>query len=490
MRKLLLATVAVLGASIGVASVADAQTASPAPGTVTVRLNGRFRFYAFAVSDRDVDNNAAGTATGTVNAAGYGTATGSNKQANYGFADYARLYPGFDGVAANGLKYGASLEIRQDNNSAAGGGAFGSVSQQNRSRGNLYLRREWGYLGTDQLGTIRLGSTDQPSSLYMTGNFENFNDGGLNGDVPAFQSGATQFTWPFADVGSYYTTTKAIYLSPQLFGFDMGVSFEPSTGNVAGAGGNGCGGSAYEGSNFVTSAGTFAPASGANGSGVSAPGCNRLSSSPVNSESARRRNTVDALLRYRGTFGGFGIAATAGYIGGSHVLDNQAGVAFNSDRTNGLAVRDNYDGLNIGDFGATITYAGFTIGGKYMFGRFNGQWNLVPKSLPDSEAALVGFSYTYGPVIVGAHYVYYKSSGDIGNAVLGRERTENGVGAGGTYSLAPGVSLFLSYLYSERKQNGFNFVTGQSVSAAAPQGNAFNNRVQAQVIALGTSFSW
>ena len=45
MRKLLLATVAALGASMGVATVADAQTASPDPGTVTVRLNGRFRFY-------------------------------------------------------------------------------------------------------------------------------------------------------------------------------------------------------------------------------------------------------------------------------------------------------------------------------------------------------------------------------------------------------------------------------------------------------------
>ena len=44
MRKLLLASVAALGASMGVAAVADAQTASPDPGTVTVRLNGRFRF--------------------------------------------------------------------------------------------------------------------------------------------------------------------------------------------------------------------------------------------------------------------------------------------------------------------------------------------------------------------------------------------------------------------------------------------------------------
>jgi len=111
MRKLLLAGVAVLGGWSCGAGVAGAQTftdtagqtASPAPGTVTVRLNDRFRFYAALVSDHSVDNNSSGTATGTVNAAtGQGTATGTNKQTNYTFGDFARLYPGFDGVAANG----------------------------------------------------------------------------------------------------------------------------------------------------------------------------------------------------------------------------------------------------------------------------------------------------------------------------------------------------------------------------------------------------
>lgn len=488
MRKLLLATVAALGASMGVATVADAQTASPAPGTVTVRLNGRFRFYGFIANDRDVDNNAAGTSTGTFNAAGVGTATGTNKQANYGFGEYARLYPGFDGVAANGLKYGASLEIRQDQSSGAGGGAFGGISQSNRSRAGLYFRREWGYLGTDQLGTIRLGNSDQPSSLYMTGNFENFNDGGLNGDVPGLLSQATAVTWPFADVGNYYATSKITYLSPQLFGFDFGVSFEPSTAGLSIN--NNCNGANPVGTNFVNSSGAFTAASGANGQSVSGPGCDRLSSSPSNAESGRRRNTVDALIRYRGTFGGFGVAATAGLIYGGHVLDNQTGVNFNNDPRVGT-VRYNYDGLSIGDFGVALSYAGFSVGGKYMFGRFNNQWSLAPKGLVDGEAILVGASYTIGPVIVGAHYLNYKSAGDLNNAVQGRIRREQGVAAGATYSVAPGVSLFLSYLYNERKQNGFNFLTGQGVVAGtAPGGNPFNNKVTSNLISIGTSFSW
>ena len=486
MRKLLLASVAALGASMGVATVAEAQ-AYPQPGTVTIRLNGRFRFYGGIVSDRDVNNNAAGSATGTVNAAGQGTLTGTNKQSSYMFGNYARLYPGFDGIAANGLKYGASLEIRQDNASGAGGGTYGSVSGQGQRRGELYFKRSWGYIGTDQLGTIRLGSTDQPSSLYMTGNFENFNDGGFNGDVGSMAAQVTQLTWPFADNGNYYTTTKAIYLSPQLYGFDFGVSFEPNTGNNSLL--DSCNNASNIGTNFVNSAGSFTTATGANGQPVAGPGCDRLSSSPVSAESGRRKNTVDALLRYRGTFGGFGIAATGGYIGGGHVLDN-SGVAFNNNAAIGNT-RPNYDGLNVGDFGVALTYGGLSVGGKYQFGRFNGAvGQLVPKGLPDGEAILAGFSYTTGPIIFGAHYLNYKSAGDVGNAFFGRQRKEQGVAAGATYSLAPGLSLFASYLYSDRKQNGYNFLTGQGVTTGNPGGNPYSNKITSQVFAVGTGFSW
>ncbi len=493
MRKLLLATVAALGASMGAATVADAQTGSPEPGTVTVRLNGRFRFWGGVVADRDVNNNAAGTPSGNFDANGNGIGTnssGTNKQSSYGFGNYARLYPGFDGVAANGLKYGASLEIRQDNGVGAGGGTYGSISGRNANRASLYFKREFGYIGTDQLGTIRLGTTDQPTSLYMTGNFENFNDGGFNGDIGGLAAQNTQLTWPFADVGSYYTTTKAIYLSPQLYGFDFGVSYEPNTGGAALLDACNTSNGGLSSTNFVNSAGVFTQAQGANAQGVSGPGCDRLSSSPVGGESARRKNTVDVLLRYRGTFGAFGIAATGAYVGGGHVLDN-SGTPFNNNPLAAGGARPNYDGLSVGDFGLAVTYGGFSVGGKYQFGRYNGQMGvLVPKGLPDSEAAIVGVSYTFGPAIIGAHYLYNRSAGDVNNAFFGRQRTEQGIAAGGTYSLAPGLSLFASYLYGERKQNGYNFITGQGVSGGSAAGNPYANKVSSQIFAVGTGFSW
>ena len=498
MRKLLLATVAVLGASVGVASIADAQTASPAPGTVTVRLNGRFRFYGLYASDQEANNNAVGpvpggaTATGAVGANGQGALTGTNKLAQYGFVDYIRLYPGFDGVAANGLKYGASIEIRQDQSSGAGSGQFGSISQTTRARGGLYVRREWGYLGTDQLGTVRLGSTDDPSSLYITGTFENFNSGGFNGDLSdAVIASPLQLTWPFADVSSLYATEKAIYLSPQLYGFDFGVSYEPSTAAVGGDE-SGCGAGSAVGVNFVNPAGTFVPANGANGQGVAGPGCDRLSSTPINQETGRRKNTLDALIRYRGSFGGFGIAATASWIRSSNVKDNQAGIPFNSNRAlpGAGGIRDQFEGLDVGDFGLAVTYAGFSIGGNAQYGRYNGSWGLSVPGVPSSVAYILGASYTIGPVIVGAQYLHYDSPGDLGNAILGRARQEQGVAYGGTYSLAPGVSIFFEGSWEQRKQNGYNFITGQGVSATAPGGNLFSNKVSSNLVALGTSFSW
>ena len=490
MRKLLLASSAVLSASLGLASVASAQAPAPAPGTISVRLNGLVRAYAAYVSDHGVDNNqsgyinAANTAQnglGTTNAAGQVTAlSGGNKQANYTFENYARLYPGFDGVAANGLKYGASLEIRQDQASGAGGGIYGSPSQQNRARAGLYFRREFGYLGTDQLGTVRVGSTDQATSLYITGTFENFDGGGLNGDIPGYASGAAQITWPFPDVGNLYTANKIVYLSPQFFGFDFGVSYEPSTANTNS--GNSCGTGAYEGATAVNAAGAISTtnpfATGATANGVSGAGCDRLASTATG-DYTRRRNTFDGLIRYRGTFGPVGVAATAAYMGSGRVLDSST-----PQRTL------QYDGLSVGDFGAALTAYGFSFGGHYTFGRFNNQYqSLLPNGADDSEAWLAGISYTTGPFVMGAHYLNYKYSSNVAASLAGRQRQDVGIAAGATYSLVPGVTLFASYVFQQARNNGVNLVTGQTIEQDANAGR-LHNKETSNVFGLGTSFRW
>jgi hypothetical protein len=484
MRKFLLASAPVLGLTAGLADTGFAQgldqtTAADAgqgqaPGTVTVRLNGRFRFYA-GINNNSFESaqyifNPTTGATAEVPRPGVAIPAGSSITRstvdNYGFSDYARLYPGFDGVAANGLKYGASLEIRQDNSAGAGGGTVGSISGQNRPRGALYLRREWGYIGTDTLGTLRLGSTDGPSGLLMTGSFENFNDGGWNGDVPFnFGTGNTEVTWPFADVGALYTTTKAVYLSPQFYGFDFGAAFEPSTANVNGDNGQvGCNGFAL-GSTTVT------------GQSIAGQGCDFLSSTSTG-DIARRRNTGDIAVRYRGSFGPVGLAAYVNYIGSGKVND-QSGL-----------VHQEFNGLSVGVGGMTVSYAGFSVGGLVQGGAYNGQWNLQPKGEPDAFAWLVGTSYTFGPFIVGASYFDYFSAGAATNTPLNNgigHRRELGVAAGGTYAVAPGFALFLSYLWGQRHESGFDFLTNSASPTNTP---GLHNTTNTQTIAIGTSFTW
>ena len=165
-------------------------------------------------------------------AAGTAPVLTNTKLSDYTFQNYIRLYPSFDGIAANGLKYGGFLEIRQDNAVAPGGGLDGSISAATRARGELYVRDDFVYIGTDQLGFVRLGSGWGPTTLFITGSFENFNDGAWNGDAPAMFTGANQLAWPFMDVSTLYSLDKVTYLSPQIAGFDMGVSFAPSTANV------------------------------------------------------------------------------------------------------------------------------------------------------------------------------------------------------------------------------------------------------------------
>jgi hypothetical protein len=504
MRKLLLATVAVFSAGIGIVETAQAQD-FPNPGQVTVRLNGRFRFYAEILNQSNANNDLQGSADGLTAQNGY------NKLTNYVFTDYGRLFPGFDGVAANGLKYGASLEIRiAGASSGAGGGIYGGTYSQGQARNTLFMNRQWGYVGTDKLGTIRVGETDAVTSLYATGTFENFNDGGWDGDAPFVLAGNLIPLWPFLDFGPYgINQNRVVYLSPQIYGFDFGVSYAPST--ASGNDSSGCGTGSGVGTNFITPGGPLQAtlpgvigtgvaaggggvtattstigAAGANGQSVAGPGCDALSATPTG-DYTRPRNIWDALIRYRGSFGDFGIAATAGYLGSGKVAANGGQLP-------------TYHGLGVGDFGLAVTYGGLSVGGHYLFGQMNGGGeNLNPNGGKQESAWLVGGSYTIGPVIVGASYFSVDSTGDYTSSLLGGQRHEIGLAAGGTYSIAPGLALFVDYLYGERRQHGFNFISG--TNAASAKGGVgtltgtdadytFHNKVTAQVIGTGISFAW
>ena len=505
MRKLLLASAALVGGLAGTVSVAQAEalvniqqpgvipgalappgygTATPGttpqlPGTITVRIDARVIVNAYAGFDTGqkatvtpVAGGAPAPGVAGVSGGGTGLSLGSpaanTKIGAYGMGNYARIYPQFVGVAANGMKYGAFIEIRQDNASPAGGGANGSVSASNRSRAQLYFRREYVYAGTDQLGFFRIGSTDQPTSLMTTGTVENFDDGGWNGDTPSFMTGGSQPTWPFPDVGALYTTSKIVYVSPNVAGFDMGISFEPSTAAMNSGPGN-C---PY---GVTANAGLVTTGIG----GAAALGCDGASST-TSGDNGRRRNTLDAVLRYRGAFGPVGVAVTAGGMYGGRVLDNS---------TPAKVVQ--FNNLAVFDAGANLIFGGLTLGAHVDYGKFNGQWSLSPQHTTDSIAVIGGASYAIGPVIVGFHYFDYFSPGSktgFTNPVVGN-RHEFGVAVGTTYQLTQGVLLFASGLYGGRHEKGVDLLSG-AVSAVGGPTVTTNNNTRAVAGLLGTMFKW
>jgi outer membrane protein OmpU len=416
MRKLLLATVATVGASMGLAAVADAQTA--APGSVTVRLNGRVNWYA-GIEGSSLDN------------------VGGTKTSTDSFLGYMRLYPGFDGVAANGLHYGAATEIRMNGAASAGGET-------------LYVFQAYGYLGLPEIGQVSFGQQNGPIVLFETGTFEGFNDGGWWGDLPAIVPGNASPVYPFVDNGGLsQSTNKIVYLSPTLAGFQFAVGFEP---------------------NHVAANSTLTPTS---------------TTTPI--VGGMPRNLVDVGGQFTHTFGPVGIQIGADYLGAGQV-------SYTGD-TPAVA----YKNLSMVSGGATATVAGLTFGGNVVYGAYNQvsgyNFQLEPEGGNAAIGTLVGLQYTAGPVTVGASVFRFQTTGDLPGGIdagsgatissqglTAGQQVNNGLAVGGTYTLVPGVNLFVDYDYGWRSQGGYNFATGNA--------GTDNNRVQAQLFGVGTQIQW
>jgi hypothetical protein len=403
MRKLLLAcaaaaTVGFTGPAANAAYLEQAANTKVEPGKMVVRLDTAVLFLAGVGDNSKV--------TGW-------------KQQNYGFDGYVRLYPSFDAMTTNGIKYGAAVEIRTNQPGKATGGASGNSGAQ-----TFYIRRAYGYVGTDQMGTIRFGQIDGPLGLLKTGDMQGFADGGVNGDVPDFIQGYYAWQFPFS-VGNEYAINKLIYLSPNFAGFDFGVSFAPSTTSLLGS------------VNGIVGANNAQLASGPLG-GAGAIG------------GSRARDMYELNLRYRGNFGGVGVAANVGYFGSGVAKDTLAPV--------------NARGLSIVDAGAQISAYGFTVGGHMSTGRFNGQTNLSASGEKDAMMYIIGAIYENGPYNVGIHYSNISMPGTIGDGVA---RKIQAVALGGGWNWAPGATLLAEFQTGEQVEgagtriHGTGFVVGQ-----------------------------
>jgi hypothetical protein len=431
-------------------TVSSGPVATPTPGSVVVHINGRVTTELNGMWS-SVDNGSFPAVTG----AGGATLVpaGRFKLQPTTISNYARIYTGVDGMAANGLRYGGAIEIRENftgqSSSNSSTGASGYSSSE-----TLFVRRAFGYVAADNVGILRFGQGDGLISLYDNNitTFQFLPSTNLQGgDLQITAPTAAQVPFAFlSGAGAEYANSKLVYMTPQFYGFDAGIQWAPNTSNGFGDG---------AGTTFNTVAGC----------NVAGSGCPSLSSSPVATDGSRILNQTAAGLRYQGKTGPVDVLAY-----GVYEFSGRA------DYT-GPVGGQTYDSLSFGNVGVALTYAGFTVGGNWIGGAVNGQGALKPSGGANTEGWLAGVSYKAGPWIVGLAGESIDSQGSP--SLVGKtQRHEYAIDAGASYTIAPGLVGWVEYIYQNRKQNGFNFASNAT-------GGAFNT-VQAQGMQLGTTIYW
>jgi len=446
MRKFLLASAATLAMVAGATGAAHAQAAKPpAPGTLVVHLNGLFTYQLDDVGS-------------SVNS------YGGNKLNPITNAGFLRLYPGFDAMTESGFEYGVASEIRDAYTNPGQGEQENGASNGTES---LVVRRAYAYFGTKKAGIVRIGQGDGPWGLLQDGVIENFGDGNQwnsDGGIGTLVPSAAHPSWLFADTGALYTTLKVVYLSPDLAGFNFGVGFEPNSNGIK------------EGDAACAVASTT---------------CAALASAPGGAGNARRKNTLDAMLQYTGLFSGVGVKVSGGYILSSPI-GNSSGAALESiisPQTHSITNETEYKRLGIATIGGQVTYAGFILGANVKDGQVNNGYTFLLPGQRNAFDYMVSAEYNAGPVTVGAYYFSNQSAGaHLATNKVARTEQDNGVAVGANYAVTPNLGFFVTYLYGQRKQYGFDFANSAVVGAS--NYNAAYDRTHSQAIGVGAALKW
>ncbi|MDB5372232.1 MAG: Porin [Belnapia sp.] len=483
MRKILLGTTAVVGAALLAPAVAVAQEAP------TVRIGGFFRAY-YGYTQQTGRNSTqvttpatpgspalvgstlpTGTAGGTGNLGVDSTGNVARLSKN-DFSTDAEVHVFVNGKTANGLSYGAVIEIAFNQQEGR------NIVQQRASTGKstASIDEYYAFIASPTFGQIRFGDEDGPvGGLMNSGVVTNFGSGGVYGDRESFVSRQANDRTTTAP-GSLGDNTKIIYLSPQFFGFDFGASyaFNYNEGEDTGCSSN-------QSSGYCDTAYAF---TGASGVGIAAAGPNF----------SARRNEVQAAARWRGSLAGIGLAVTGGYVG--------AGAARELSLT-GTQSRV-FNNLNVFQVGAQASAYGFTVGAQYEHGDANFFWGNTIRGDRPMDQFFAGLSYTAGPFTVGGNYVIgtfegnsrsqYNAAGAGSNAALIANASAPGAtgygagmmrrlgyGVGGNYRLAPGLDLlaeFSSYTVAER---------GRDLDPSNP---GVQDKATAKVFILGTRLAF
>lgn len=429
MRKILLGTTAVVGAAL-IGAQAHAQTAP------TVRVAGYIEFSMGYVSDsiddaRDLTAVANGgpPATGVV-LPGVGggipgsTATRSFSRDKIDFRTDMEISVIVAGKAANGLEYGAEIELQMDAN--------------NTSATAVDTDEMWMYFRSPTLGTLQLGDQDSAADQLKTGfggplaTLMGFGHSGAWDEFVAPNSDGTRYLLTTINDGS--DATKIIYLSPSFFGFDFGISYAPN---------------ADEGENFLRGG----------------------SATVLQRDRATIRNEWSGGIRYRGSFGNIGFGAS--FVAMRADAQENNGVIAPVGPANSNVVVGLQD---VTQYEASFLVSGYGFGFQafYNWGNFGGTTRTPIRNGLDTSTNLgLAAGYVTGPFGIGV--LWGQSERDNGSFLAAgggsaatanpSDRKQTVISVGAAYTLAPGLVLFANYTNVDDK-NIANNTTNPTAWAA------------------------
>lgn len=474
MRKILLGTTAVVGAALLAPGVASAQQAP------TVRIGGFFQAYygntqQTGTAATNVSMNTIGGSDAAANSSGFygpasaaaatGNQNGSARLGHNDFSSDAEVHVFVNGKTANGLAYGAVIEMAFNQQEGA---VRNSARRAVNDKTSAFIDEMYAFVSSPTLGQIRFGDEDGPMGGLMNAGFiTNFGSGGVYGYWQNFTVRPNRTTTSPGGLGD---NTKIIYLSPQVFGFDVGLSwaFNEGTGEDVGC---------------LNS--------------FSSVNCDRAYAITSPNATARshalpgRTNEIQAMLRWRGNIAGIGIAASGGIMN-SQVIRN-VDVAGTITKT--------LQSPQVYTAGIQASYAGATIGFNYLTGNTSFFYIPTNRGAKGFEQYFVGASYTFGPVTIGANSFWgsYSPTATNPNDANGifnpnwapgqppsQRRYAFSVGA--NYRFAPGMDIVAEWTQHSTSQPG---VSQQGLGAAsATNVNNTADRATTQVFLTGVRLAF
>jgi len=414
MRKILLGTTAAIGAA-ALALPAYAQ------GAPSVRIGGYYVMQYGNISEKGIN-------------------TATERHGKNSFRSDAEVHVIVSGKAANGISYGATIEMEMDNNGTSTRNLFGADEM-------------YGWMSSPTLGTLKYGDEDGAVSLMQIQPPTNFGTGGVNGNFDDYMIGsignglrtAVPVSWDFAEIGD---NTKIIYLSPQFAGFDFGLSYALNNGQGETTGG------------------------GTNGQGA-IPGNDRSLATAAPSNGSRR-NEFNVAARWRGNFGGVGLAVGAGaFISGMQKA-----------RAGGVDTKA-FDDLKAYNIGVNVSFGGLTVGATYVWGNYGGNggpFTALTANDPGHRNARIigaGVSYRFGAFTIGANAWDGRKEGRP-QATNPDDQKTRAFAIGGTWNMAPGLDLIAEYVNFRLTDDA----TAAQIAAGATQKNS------GSAVIIGTRLAW